>query len=335
MPVEEVFKRAAASKEGALALVGLMREYDIDPAVLLEAKGNLLESFSKVTFADVAPFFGLKPGDRGKAFGPLELQRCLMPRAVRREVAVELSKAQSEMGPLEGCTNESQKTAYISGILRPLVHCFKSRIRNLCETQMTSHASRGRIEYLYSAFDSVIVVLVVAKFELADNFAQVMLELDGDKWSFFAYHGKEGKFFRSSEEISLNTRPSDSVKKFAETIGDLVGILYWMLLDGWNTALKVAVDKKSTEKQEEPSAKKVLSSRGTPVAFRKPRSLEQWQTALLHSTAALKLAGEANARTDDSGREAGAAGALASLQKSIEAIPQEDLFDYEAVAQLI
>ncbi|KAJ3174481.1 hypothetical protein HDU87_007174 [Geranomyces variabilis] len=312
MSVETVFAEAAATKEGALALVRLMREYDIDPDALLEAKGSLLESFSKVTFSDVAPLFGFKVSERAKVFGQLELNRAILPRAVRLEVIGELSKAQSEMGPLESCVNEAQKTAYISGILRPLVNCFKSRIRNLCETEIKSHTSKGRIEFLYSAFDSVIIMLVEAKYALAEkNAAQVMLELDaadyinwrkgvavdriwgvltsGDDWTFYAYRGSGTEFFRATETIRLDARPASSLQQFATAIDDC-------------------------------SFNVCLNGR---------------ETALLQCRAAVKAALEASALTDAGEREAKASEALGFLQKSIQAIPQDDLYDFEAVAKLL
>lgn len=126
---------------------------------------------------------------------PLHIHRSRIPLDLLKEICDDLRQAELQYGNIKEHENEEARSRYLAALFNRLVCLFEKRIMNSPEKLFSGGVtSKGKIEYQFMSLNTVIIVFVEVKREMAagsarlDQIAQVMAEADGKQASCFLLH---------------------------------------------------------------------------------------------------------------------------------------------------
>ncbi|KAF8224600.1 hypothetical protein L208DRAFT_1310410, partial [Tricholoma matsutake] len=143
-------------------------------------------SFSKVTYAAVAPLVGLDPLRSLKDIRTFEIHRSRIPTHLFKSIVTDMDVMLMQYGPPPEHLTEEARSRFFSPVFNHLVKQFGFMLRNNPETMIDGRIGmQGRIEYFFQTFGAVAILFIEMKLKVGNDadrlkaIAQVIAECDG------------------------------------------------------------------------------------------------------------------------------------------------------------
>ncbi|EDR01183.1 uncharacterized protein LACBIDRAFT_333536 [Laccaria bicolor S238N-H82] len=166
-----------------------IRQFSLGSAVLkddaLGPERGTGASFSKVTYARVAPLVGLVPGKELSDIGTFEIHRSRIPTQLFKSIVTDMDVMLMQYGAPPEHKTEEATSRFFSPVFNHLVKQFSFMLRNKPETMINGHiGTRGRVDYYFQTFGAVAVLCIEMQLEVGNDderlevIAQVIAECD-------------------------------------------------------------------------------------------------------------------------------------------------------------
>ena len=246
---------ALEGEQPAISVLRVLSTHPAAPEVFSVLKSQYENSFSQTTYEDLRKVWRL-PKDLSDLL-EFKAKELLVPKQVISDIVRQINKVLYVNGPLANAPNETVRKRYIDAFVDPIFSLFEGQVINEAESKLESLVSKGRVEYVFKAFSQTILVIIEAKhlIDKPKSYGQIMVELHasdymnrinnlkidavrgclttGEYWWWWEYTGDNMQFRVSKELTCLSRDKPFSIKQIA-------GVLYWMALDGWCKACKIA-----------------------------------------------------------------------------------------------
>ena len=150
-PDEVIAKLSAIVSSGECnnletALLSLMLSYDVDPKALTTVLEKGRKSFSKVSYAELRPYFDIPPTE---PFDSLPSYRSRLPLDVVKAACSQLDLSAAVYGRLTNHNNEEARSRYLASLFPPLLSVFGGAIVNKPQELMEGEfTGSGKIEHV-------------------------------------------------------------------------------------------------------------------------------------------------------------------------------------------